>query len=121
MSLSPIAQQNIFTVLVIIWFLVEAVLVFRAKRLEKPYLRRLPPVNGVPLDIHLYVVPDWKKGWHGPVWRAFREPQADPELERMRLEAQRRWRIVFRWSFGVPVLMIGKAALLIATSMVRPQ
>ena len=61
-----------------------------------------------------------KKVEHGPVWRAYRQQQADPGLEQVRQEAWQRGNTARLWLFGFPVLRIGVAALLIATGLVRP-
>ncbi|HEX8036265.1 MAG TPA: hypothetical protein VF510_20575 [Ktedonobacterales bacterium] len=113
-------QSDIFFfVFMLAWFVGTLALGLRANAKGKAYLRRLPPVNGVPLDMYMYAEKDWLRGWRGPVWRAYRQQQTDPELEQLRQEARRRSRYVMLWMFGFPVLVAGVMTLLIVTGYVR--
>jgi hypothetical protein len=88
-----------------------------ANMVRDRYLRQLPPVDGVPLN--MYTDKGWLRGWRGPVWRAWRQPQADPELERLRQEGRRRSRYALAWMFGFPIVVVGATALLISTGVLR--
>jgi hypothetical protein len=80
---------------------------------RKAYLKKFPPVNGVPLE--MYVGSD--TFGFGPearaIWRALLHHQPDPELEHMRRTVWRRYGHVALWMFGFPVVAIGVAALVL--------
>jgi hypothetical protein len=112
--------QNLFAVaFVLTWAGGVLILGIRANAKGKAYLRRLPPAKGVPLDMYMYGEHDWFRGWRGPVWRAYRQQQADPELELLRQEARRRGRYVTMWIFTFPAVVLGLLALLIVTGVLR--
>ncbi len=108
-----------FSLFTLVWF--GGVLIFgmRAKAKGNAYLRRLPPVNGVPLDMYMYADKDWFRGWRGPVWQAYRQQQTDPELESLRQEARRRSRSMVLWMFVFPAVVAAVMTLLILTGYVR--
>ena len=108
-----------FFLFMVAWGTGILVLGLRANAKGKAYLRRLPPVKGIPLDMYMYGENDWFRGWRGPVWQAYRQPQTDPELEELRREARRRGRHVVLWLFGFPTLVVGAVALLIISGVVR--
>jgi hypothetical protein len=98
----------------ILWIGVGIILFFRARAKQVAYLKRFPPVEGVPL----YMV-----GGGNPfgaqaraIWRAMRR-QPDPELERLRREVWRRFRLYPIWIFGFPLLTGGVVALLIVSGL----
>lgn len=109
----------LFPVLMLAWLAGVLVLGLRANAKGKVYLRRLPPVNGIPLDVYMYSEKDWLRGWHGPVWQAYRQQQANPELEHLRQEARQRSRYVMLWIFGFPALVAGVMMLLIGSGAVH--
>ena len=84
------------------------ILGLRTNRYQVAYLKKLPPVKGVPL----YMV--WETYPFGPKWQAMHQPHADPKLELMRREARRTYRQLVYWMFGFPALGIGVAALVLA-------
>jgi hypothetical protein len=99
------------------------VLGVRLLRKQGAYLRRFPPVEGVPLD-DFVVTTAFRSPW-GAVNRAIRrvswQRQDDPELERLRREVGRSVLHLAVWIYGFPLLTLGVAALLIATGVVRAQ
>ncbi len=94
------------------WVTGTLILAIRSNLAAGRYLRQLPPVDGVPLNMYRYY--SWMRGWRGPIWRAWRQPQADPELERLRREGWRRARLTLLWIFGFPPLVVGVTTLLIS-------
>jgi hypothetical protein len=108
-----------FSGFMLVWLAGVVVLGLRANAKGKAYLRQLPPVNGVPLDMSMYTEKGWLRGWHGPVWQAYRQQQIDLELEQLRQEAWRRSRYVMLWIFGFPLFAAGVMALLIGSDSVR--
>lgn len=100
------------------WVLGNLIFVIRARRTGKAYLRRFPPIDGVPLD--WMSEPRWPaKNRPGPVRRAYRTPQADPELEAMRQDGWKKARQMFLWMFGFPTIVWGTFFLLVAIGYVR--
>ena len=87
-------------------------LFFRFRRTQREYLRRFPPVEGVPLDMY------WGGGPRSvtrEIFRVMRQRQDDPELERLRREVWRSYRTVALWGFGFPLICFGVITLLILT------
>ncbi|MGZ3582279.1 MAG: hypothetical protein ACXWP6_06050 [Ktedonobacterales bacterium] len=109
----------IFFMFMLTWFAGTLAHGLRSNSKRKAYLQRLPPVKGAPLEMYMYAEKDWLRGWRGPVWQAFRQQQADPELEQLRQEVRRRSRYVLLWMFGFPALVGGVMTLLIVTGYVR--
>jgi hypothetical protein len=109
--------QIILVVFVAIWFGGMIVLFFRVRAKQVVYLKRFPPVNGVPLEMFLGGNP------FGPEIRAInhamRQHQTDPELERLRREMWRRNRYQIIWTFGFPLLGAGVVAILILTGQIH--
>lgn len=116
MIADPLSRGVVQVVFVVTWIGVGIVLAFRANAKGREYLRRLPPVDGVPLHMYYYV--GWWR-WNGPVPRAWRQRQSDPELERLRQEGRRHGRFVLLWMFGFPILVVGVDVLLILTGYAR--
>jgi hypothetical protein len=87
------------------WFL----MFLRYRACQRAYLQRLPPVNGVPLDMYTGADNPW-----GPesraIWRAMFKHQGNPELEHMRRQVWRRFGHFGLWTCGYPVLALGVAA-----------
>ncbi len=112
-GVNPVWQNILAVALVIAWTGVLMVLFIRAREKQRAYLRRFPPVEGVPLDIHLPSA--------GPanvtraMLRALRQRQTDPELEQLRREVQRRARYIAIWAIGTPIIVLGVLALLAVT------
>ncbi len=91
------------------------VLFIRARAKQREYLRRFPPVAGVPLDIY------WGGGPQSvtrAIWRVSLQRQSDPELERLRQEMWRRVAYYVLWLGGFPILVFGVLALLILSGLV---
>lgn len=107
-----------FAAVCIVWGVGMLALAVWAKAKGRAYLRRLPPVDGVPLDIYMGGGNGWLRGG-GPVSRAWRQPQSDPELERLRQEGRRRARFVMLWIFGFPALVAAVMVILILSGALR--
>jgi hypothetical protein len=88
------------------------VMSFRARAAQVAYLKRFPPVNGVPLDMFLGGNPGGAEAQ--AITHVSRTRQDDPELERLRQEMRKRYRQFLYWTFGFPVLAIGVGALVLA-------
>lgn len=116
-SLNSLWQNVIGFSLAIAWIVVVIVLYVRTYLKQRAYLRHFaheyPYLAGEPL----FDVPRTFRAYR-EVARLGRERQSDPELERLRREMWRRNRSYIIWLFGFPVLVIGVAALLIATGIV---
>ena len=113
----PPATQNLLSLgLAAIWATGTITLYFRMRAKQAAYLRRFPPVEGVPLDMAVSGNP------FGAVaraqWKAMLAHQTDSELERLRKEIWRRFLYQSLWIFGFPLLTIGMTALLIATGAI---
>jgi len=101
----------LFFAVVATWLGGVIVQAFRYWRKRNTYLRRFPPVAGVPLDMYLGTNP------FNPVSRAsiraVWEPQDDPELEGLRREMWRAVGYLFLWMFGFPMLVSGMVILVL--------
>lgn len=87
----------------------------RAKQVA--YLKRFPPVEGIPLEI---------AGGGNPFgavsrafWRAQLRRQPDPDLERLRHDIWRRFGYLTLWIYGFPLAIAGGTALLIVTGVIH--
>ncbi len=102
-------QQWWFFAFMVAWYGPIIVLGIRANIIGRAYLRRLPPVDGVPLVWYIFPgqLRGWRSGWHGPVWRAWRQRQSDPELERLWQAGRRYGRYAVLWIFGFPFIFAG--------------
>lgn len=108
--------NTFFLAFVLTWFAGTLLLGVRATRSGRAYLRRLAPLTGVQMTTYA------DQGWPGKdrhVRQAYREAQADPELERLRLEARRRGRLVLAWIVGYPVLVWGVVIVLVVTGIIH--
>jgi hypothetical protein len=116
LRLNPDGQNILFAAVILTHFAGFIVLAVRGNVKGREYLRRLPPVDGVPLDRYVY------HGWwwtNSPQHQAWLQRQSDPEVERLRQEGLRFARLIRVWLFGFPVLVAGVLALLILTGLVR--
>jgi hypothetical protein len=91
-----------------------AVLAFRYRRKHLAYLRRFPPIDGVPLD--MYIVSSYAslKALRS-VWN---RPQ-DPETEELRRALRRRMWHLLLWFLGFPLLVSVVVVTLILTGVVH--
>lgn len=78
MYLPPTAQDLISLTLATIWFAGGITLYLRTRAKQVVYLRRFPPVNGVPLDIVMSGNPFGAEA--RAIYRAMWRRQADAEL-----------------------------------------
>lgn len=112
--------QNLFACLfVLIWIGGVVVLGIRANATGDAYLNRHPLLDGDPFYLYKYADRFRLRGMGGPVWRVYRQPQADPELERLRQKARRQGSYVILWGLGFPMVVFGATVFLIALSYVR--
>lgn len=95
------------------------ILGIRARRSGKAYLRRFPPVGGVPLDWYNPSRRWPRKGRPDPVGEAYRTRQADPELEAMRQRGHKQARLMLLWMFGFPIIVWGMFFLLAAVGYIH--
>jgi hypothetical protein len=106
-----VLQQYGGYVLAGVWMVGIILMYLRFRAYQRAYLQKCPPVNGVPLDMAVGGNP------FGEVARAVNSamnvPQPDPDLEHMRLQMWRRYRHVALWVFGMPLLAVGVAALVL--------
>ncbi|WIG59187.1 MAG: hypothetical protein OJF49_001934 [Ktedonobacterales bacterium] len=110
--------QQIFPIFFVIsWVGIAITLFLRLRAKQRDYLRRFPPVAGIPLDMYMGGNP------FGAVNRAiFRvswRRQADPELEQFRRAVWRRSRALAFWTVGFPLLTFAIVALLILAGYVH--
>lgn len=117
MYLSPTAQNIVSFMLMAIWFIGMFVLYLRLRAKQVAYLKRFPPVEGVPLYMAASGNPFGAVA--RTIWRVMLNRQPDLDLERLRREIWRRFRYMVLWIFGFPLLAIGTAALLILTGMIN--
>jgi hypothetical protein len=110
--------QNIVSIaLVAVWVVGMIALYLRLRAKQVAYLKRFPPVEGVPL---------YMAGGGNPfgavsraIWGAMVRRQPDPELEQLRHDVWRRFGYMSLWMFGFPLLAVGAATLLIGTGVIR--
>ena len=100
-----------------IWAAGAVTLYFRTRAKQVAYLKRFPPVEGVPLDMAVGGNPFGAIS--RAIWNAMLNSQTDPELEQLRREIWRRFLNLALWIFGFPLLTFGGAALLIATGVIN--
>ena len=117
MNISPNVQHIVVFAFVLIW--VGGIVAFyvRMRARQGQYLKRFPPVEGVPLEI---------AGGGNPfgavsraIWRALLRRQPDPDLERLRHDIWRRFGHLVLWIYGFPLVMAGGTALLIVTGVIH--
>lgn len=96
-------QEVLPFILFVLWGGVIAAQFVRARAKQRAYLRRFPPVDGVPLDSY---VPGTSSRVRRAVFQALRERQTDPELERLRRDVRRNGFYIFVLAFGIPVLVL---------------
>lgn len=111
--LYAVLQQYGGCVFYIAWMGGTVLLFLRSRAHQVAYLKKFPPVNGVPLEMFMGGNPFGAEA--RAIARVSRTRQSDPELERMRQEMKRRSRHIVYWTFGFPALTIGVVALLMLT------
>jgi hypothetical protein len=98
-----VAWQNvIWLTFVVVWVGVGLILQIRTFTLLFAYLRRFPPVDGIPLDRFVSPLDSWKLV--RAQWRVTLQPQRDLELEWMRREVRRRQGVFLVWLFAFLLL-----------------
>ena len=117
MYISPDAQNIASLALAAICAMGAIILHVRFRAKQATYLKRFPPVGGVPLNM---------PGGGNPfgavprtIWQAMFDHQPDWELERLRLDVWRRCGYVALWIVGFPIVAVGTATLLIATGVIE--
>jgi hypothetical protein len=112
----PNIQTIVSLVLAALWFAGTIALYVRMRAKQVAYLKRFPPVEGVPL---------YMTGGGNPfgavsraVWSVMVRHQTDPELEALRREIWRRKGYMTLWIFGFPICAVGVTALLITTGVI---
>jgi hypothetical protein len=111
--------QQVFAYTPVLVYMAGGITLFvRGHAKQVDYLRRFPPAEGVRLDTFKSGNP------FGAVNRAIiqvsREPQEDPDLERLRQAMRRSSRQFALWLFGFPPLTLGVVMLLILAGWVHP-
>jgi len=106
--MSAVLQQLFLPMAIITYLGVMVILFFRLLHKQRAYLRRLPFMEGVPLDMN--VTPPVKVQL--AMIRAMFERQDDPEVEQLRRDMWRRFGAVLIWLFGFPLICMGALALL---------
>ena len=117
MYIPPGIQNAVSIALVAIWVVGTIALYFRMRAKQVAYLKRFPPVEGVPLEIAGGGNPFG--GVSRAIWRVMFRRQPDPELEQLRHDVWRRFGYMSLWIYGFPLLAVGVVALLIATGVIR--
>lgn len=110
--------QNYFIGVFIVLYLGGGTVIlrrFRAKQLE--YLRRFPPVNGIPLGTSVWGFPFDAE--FRAVTRAMLMRQTDASLERLRRQALKRYWLFLEWILGFPLPCFGVLAILINLGLAR--
>jgi len=117
MFISP-AAQNIASLALAAICATGAIILharFRAKQMA--YLKRFPPIGGIPLNT---------PGGGNPfgavsraIWQAMFDHQPDWELERLRLDMWRRCGYVGLWIVGFPIVAVAIATFLLATGVIE--
>lgn len=83
---------------------------FRARAKQRNYLRRIPPVEGVPLDMVAGGNPFGAA--NRAIFQVMGQPQSDLELERLRREVGERTFYFALWTIGFPLAALGVMVLL---------
>lgn len=90
MYLPPTVQNIVSLVLAAIWAVGSITLYFRMRAKQVAYLKRFPPVEGVPLYMAAGGNPFGAVA--RTIWRVMLNRHPDPDLERLRQEIWRRFR-----------------------------
>ncbi len=110
------AQQFLPVILFAVWACVIVGQMVRARAKQREYLRRFPPVEGVPLDSY---VSGTSSRVRRAVFKAMRERQTDPELEHLRREMRRNGYYIGVLAIGGPLLVLVILALLALTGWIH--
>ncbi len=117
MYISPSAQNIVSLALAAICALGAIILHVRFRAKQAAYLKRFPPVGGIPLTM---------PGSGNPfgavsraIWQAMMNRQLYPGLEQLRLDMWRRCGYVALWIVGFPIVAVGTATLLVATGVIE--
>ncbi|HET8909023.1 MAG TPA: hypothetical protein VFN11_18865 [Ktedonobacterales bacterium] len=116
MHLSPSAQNLFSLALAATWAVGGILLYIRMRSKQVEYLRRFPPVAGVPLYMASSDNPFGVVSRR--IWVALSKRQTEPGLEALRREIWRRFRYMTFWIYGFPLITIGVIALLITTGII---
>jgi hypothetical protein len=116
--LADVLQNLAFFAFMVAWFGGLIALYVRTSVKQNAYLRHFRSAEGYPLDAYTYVrySPEGRQ-----MRRLMREPQDDPELEKLRREVWRRARYCLIWMFGCPALFVGVSVTLILLLWHPPQ
>ena len=109
--------QIIPVAFVVTWIVVTLLLFFRTRATQRALLRRFPPVEGTPLDMVISGNPFGAQA--RAINQAMREHHADLEVEAIRREMWRRFRLYILWLFGLPLLGAGVGTFLILTGQIH--
>ncbi len=104
---------------VVIWVGGIIFLGVRVHAKENAYLDRRPQLDDAPFNPNQYAAMLTPRRWGGPYWRVVREPQFDPEVERLRQDLWRRTRYMVLWWFGFPAIVTGVMVFLIVAGFLR--
>lgn len=99
--------KQIFPIIVgLLWFGGSLTLFIWTRVASRTYLRRFGSVDGVPLDMYLYIpgeLPNVHHAGRAAMW----EQQDNPELESLRHTVWKRFRYTILWVVGFPLLTFG--------------
>lgn len=110
-------RQVLPYILFAVWGLIIVAQFIRTRAKQRAYLRRFPPVDGVPLD--MYVPGSGPRSVGRAFFQAMRQRQADPELERLRREVRRNGYYIGVLAFVVPLMVMVVFAVLALTGRIH--
>lgn len=84
------------------WFGVAVVLLFRYRTKQREYLRHFAS-NGISLDVPPGSIASLQV--HQAIHYVMRQRQTNPELEQLRRDTWRRYRLMAFWALGYPVFI----------------
>lgn len=103
----------------VLWFGMAANLYVRFRAKQVVYLRRFPPIDRYQtLDTFVFGV-GHPKGAYGRLMKTMRQRQDDPEVEQLRREMWRSYRLAALWALGFPFIVIVASIVLTLAGFAR--